>query len=59
MQIKDFTLNRAKSSFEVVKGTVNNKTAPTSENIIVNLSQVLYDLHKKSEAERETVTENE
>lgn len=59
MKLKDFTLNRAKSSFEVVRGTVNNKTAPTSEHIIANLSQVLFDLYKQSEAERETVTDDE
>lgn len=59
MKVKDFTLSRAKSSFEVIGGTVNNKTASTSEEIIANLSQVLFELYQQSEAERETVAEDE
>ena len=51
MKVKDFMLRRSKKSIEVIKGTVNNKTAPTSETIIQNLSQVLLDIYQKAKVE--------
>ncbi len=55
MKIKDFTFERKgikglKPQFSHV--TVNNKSSPTSETVIVNLSLVLLDLHSTIKAER-------
>jgi hypothetical protein len=58
MKLKDFTLGKCKSSFEVVSGTVNNKTAPTSKTIIAALSDVLFDMYQQKD-ERDTVESDE
>ena len=55
MQIKDFSFSR--DSIKELKpqfshATVNNKSSPTSETVIVNLSLVLLDLHSVIKAER-------
>lgn len=54
MQIKNFSFSR--NSIKGLKpqfshATVNNKSSPTSENLIVNLSLVLLDLHLVIKAE--------
>lgn len=58
MKLKDFTLRKTKSSFEIVSGTVNNKTAPTSDSIIAALSEVLFDMYQQ-ENEKDTVESDE
>ena len=58
MKLKDFTLGKNKSSFEIISGTVNNKTAPTSEKIIANLSAVLLDIYQQKN-ERDSVKSDE
>ena len=55
MKIKDFTFERKgikglKPQFSHV--TLINKSSPTSETVIVNLSLVLLDLHATIKAER-------
>ena len=55
MHIKDFTFNR--KSIKGLKpqfshATVNNKSSPTPEKVIVDLSLVLLDIYSVVKAER-------
>lgn len=59
MQIRNIVLDRSSPQYHVVDATVNNKTAPTPEHIIVDLSLVLLEIHRQKEAEKQKVTEHE
>ena len=53
MQVNKINFDRNKNKIEVSEAVVNNKTADTSEKIIVNLSHVLLEMLQKSEVESE------
>ena len=47
MQVNKINFDRNKNKIEVSEAVVNNKTADTSEKIIVNLSHVLLEMLQK------------
>lgn len=51
MQVNKVKFDRNKNKIEVSEAVVNNKTADTSEKIIVNLSHVLLEMFQKNVAE--------
>lgn len=51
MQVNKVKFDRNKNKIEVSEAVVNNKTADTSEKIIVNLSHVLLEMFRKNAAE--------
>lgn len=52
MKIKQFTLQQSKTDFQTAKAVVNNKTAATSEQIIANLSQVLFEMFQQEKVKQ-------
>lgn len=51
MQVNKIKFKRNKNKIEVSEAVVNNKTADTSEKIIVNLSHVLLEMFQKNATE--------
>ena len=54
MKIVNLTLSRSAKTIEIVNATVNNKTDPTSERIITDLSLVLLEMYAKEKAKERT-----
>lgn len=58
MQVNKIKFYRNKNKITISEAVVNNKTADTSEKIIVNLSHVLLEMLQKNETEnKEKVNE--
>ena len=51
MQIRNIVLDRASPLYPVIDATINNKTAPTPEHIIIDLSLVLLEMYQQQHAE--------
>lgn len=51
MQVNKIKFDRNKNKITISEAVVNNKTADTSEKIIVNLSYVLLEMLQKNTAE--------
>lgn len=51
MQVNKVKFDRNKNKIKVSEAVVNNKTADTSEKIIVNLSHVILEMFQKNATE--------
>ena len=53
MKIRNIVLDKASPLYPVIDAKINNKTEPTPEHIIIDLSLVLLEMYRQQLAESE------